>query len=174
MSDIPTLNEQANGAPQQPQAATPQVDAPKPKRRQPDPNHRANLRHGLRCSQLPAGCSGIQNTVRDLRTRLEDALLARGGDVSFVQACAINTACRHEQHALLAAKWLRDEGPKLSADQRMRFADAAIAASEKRDRIIGRLLGEPGSKATTAADALYGDRGELDELPGPDDEGSNA
>lgn len=143
--------------PQQPNAEPPQADAPKAKRPQPNPNHRANLRHGLRCSQLPAGCSGIQNTVKDLRTRLEDALLARGGDVSFVQACAINTACRHEQHALLAAKWLREEGPKLSAEQRLRFADAAIAASEKRDRIVGRLLGEPSSASASPYASLYGD-----------------
>jgi hypothetical protein len=97
-------------------------------------------RHGMKGGKLPRGCQYIENRVNALRRQVEDALLALKGEISIVDAAAVNSILKWERHGLLAAHWLRKEADKLTAGDRLRFSEAVAKASDNRDRNI-RALG---------------------------------
>lgn len=99
-----------------------------------------NVRHGLTSGALPHGCSWIATLVRQFREGVERAVLDLRGEISLFDAACINTAARHEQHALLAQRWLRREAAELSPDQRLAFSREIGKASAERDRAL-RALG---------------------------------
>ena len=69
------------------------------------------VRHGLTVGRLPKGAAYIARETAKFRGALERAVMDKtGGDVSLVDAAAIQTAIRWERHALLAQRWLRNEG----------------------------------------------------------------
>jgi hypothetical protein len=70
---------------------------------------------------------------------VEAALMAAKGEISIVDAAAINSILKWERHGLLAAHWLRHEAEKLSASDRLRFSEAIAKASDNRDRNIASL-----------------------------------
>jgi hypothetical protein len=105
-------------------------------------------------SKLPKGCEYIENRVNLLRRQMEAAVLAAKGEISIMDAAAINSILRWERHGLLAAHWLRREADKLSAGDRLRFSEAIAKAGDARDKNI-RLLGLDRDEADNVLTALY-------------------
>ncbi len=102
-------------------------------------DNRNSMRHGLRASKLPAKCGWIHREVRGFRRAVEDAVVSVHGEVSILHAASINTACRAEVHAQLAARWLRDQIDELDAAQRLNYSAAVVKASESRDKALATL-----------------------------------
>ncbi len=140
---------EGNGKPAKP--ATPAPAAGKPaygpgsafkgrKGRSGPPKGNGNAqRHGMKGSKLPKGCEYIEHRVNALRRQVEAALIAAKGEISIVDAAAVNSILKWERHGLLAAHWLRHEADKLSASDRLRFSEAIAKASDNRDRMSPRL-----------------------------------
>lgn len=101
--------------------------------------NRNALRHGLRAGRLPPGCSWIASQTAELRTALEDAVVALRGEIAIVDAAAINTALRCERHALLCQKLLRDKWDELDHSERLSYSREITTASAARDKAIDRL-----------------------------------
>ena len=122
-------------------------------RRQPggQPGNVARLRHGLRSGSLPRGASYIARQTDELRQALEASTLTARGEVSLLDACAINTAVRAERLAMLAQCWLRLESDKLAPEQKLAFAREVVRASEARDRAIRELRLSPAEVAASQA-----------------------
>jgi hypothetical protein len=93
--------------------------------------------------------------VNVLRRHLEALVIeVKGGEITVLDASAINGALRWERHALLAALWLRKECHKLSASDRLRYSEAMAVAGDKRDRCI-RMLGLDREREDDLLDNLY-------------------
>ncbi|MEX1095239.1 MAG: hypothetical protein WED34_04270 [Planctomycetales bacterium] len=99
-----------------------------------------NRRYGLQGGKLPKGCQYIENRVNILRRQVEEAVLERKGEITFVDAANVNSILKWERHGLLANHWLRKEAEKLSPTERLKFSEAIAKASDARDRAI-RALG---------------------------------
>jgi hypothetical protein len=119
--------------------------------------------HGLRASRLPDGNKFIEGQVASFRRQLWAELEASYGvgNVPLMAQALVQSCCRHEQKALLAARWLRKEDSKLSPEQRLAFLNANTAASEARDkclRSLGLNLGLMRAAPSAAAsdEDLYG------------------
>jgi hypothetical protein len=97
-------------------------------------------RHYLRAGKLPPKLQYIEHRINAFRRHLEAAVAAAKGEVSIVDAAAINSACKWERHGLLAQHWLRHEAENLSASDRLRFSEAIAKASDNRDKNL-RTLG---------------------------------
>jgi hypothetical protein len=128
-------------------------------------------RHGMNGGKLPPGCQYIENRVNSLRRQMESALLAVKGEISVVDAAAINSILKWERHGLLAQHWLRKECERLSASDRLRFSEAIAKASDARDKNI-RALGLDRDASDDVLASLYarvtpalpsGGNGEVDE-----------
>jgi hypothetical protein len=52
----------------------------------------------------------------------------------------LQSACRHEARAMLAAKWLRDEGKNLAINERLSLTATISNATDSRDKCL-KLLG---------------------------------
>jgi hypothetical protein len=104
--------------------------------------------------KLPKGCEYIENRVNALRRQVEAALMELKGEVSIVDAAAVNSILKWERHGLLAAHWLRKEADKLSAADRLRFSEAIAKASDARDKNI-RALGLDRDAADDVLNTLY-------------------
>ncbi len=98
------------------------------------------LRHGMRGSKLPAGCVHIEHNVNALRRTIEAEVIKLKGEISVLDAAAINSILKWERHGALAAYWLRKEVAKMTLADRLRFSGEIAKASDNRDRNI-RLLG---------------------------------
>ena len=110
-------------------------------------------RHGLRASSLPAGCSYIEAQLASFRRYVHELVAARDGGVSIYQEATLQSACRHEQRALLAARWLRVDFDKLNVDQRVSLTRDISNATDARDKCL-KALGLDG-KPDDALAALY-------------------
>lgn len=127
-----------------------------------------SLRHGLTCGSIPQGSTYISRSVHEFRRAVEDALIAAKGEVSLYDAALVQTAARHETHALLAARWLRREFESMSLDQRLMFSREVGRASSERDKCL-KLLNLDRDARANIFDGLYQVR-EADVDNGPDDE----
>src|SRR5207248_10751590 len=88
--------------------------------------------------------------IHSFRRNLEDAVMKAKGEVSIIDAAAINSACKWERHGLLAQHWLRhaeddadgeeNKSTRLSASDRLKFSEAIAKASDNRDKNL-RTLG---------------------------------
>lgn len=115
------------------------------------PKNRNGIRHGLRGSQLPKGCSGIARAMSIFRGIVEKAVLATKGEITLMDAATINSAYRWERHAALCERWLREKD--LSHADKLAFSREIARASSERDRCL-RLLNLEGNQSIT--NALYG------------------
>jgi hypothetical protein len=97
-------------------------------------------RHYLRAGKLPPKLQYVEHRINAFRRHLEEAVAESKGEVSIVDAAAINTACKWERHGLLAQHWLRHEAENLSVDQRLKFSAEIAKASDNRDKNL-RALG---------------------------------
>lgn len=135
---------------------------------------RGNLnaaRHYLKAGKLPAKLQYVEHRINGFRRHLEEAVAKAKGEVSLVDAAAINSACKWERHGILAQHWLRhaedeaaDESKpnatRLSMADRLKYSEAIAKASDSRDKCL-RLLGldikpEPVSLQTLIVEAKRG------------------
>ena len=120
------------------------------------------LSHGMRARQdgLLLGKLGrrfahVRSTTDKLRRALCDAVLATGRPLGTYELAVVQTCCRWERAALMAQKWLRDEGDKLPIEQQAQFIEMAAKASAKRDESL-RLLGlDKAGRPKHVIDSLY-------------------
>jgi hypothetical protein len=111
----------------------------KPGRSGPPKGNRNSIRHGLKASQLPAGCKYIEIRLNGFRRQLEDAVIEAKREVTMVDAGIIQTAMRWERHAALAQRWLAKAGDTLKPLERLKFSEAIARASTERDRALQQL-----------------------------------
>ena len=111
----------------------------KPGRSGPATGNTNAIRHGMRGSKLPKGCKYIEGRVNALRRTVEEAIISLKGEITIMDAAAINSILKWERHGLLAAHWLRHEIDKLSASDRLRFSESIAKASDSRDKAIRSL-----------------------------------
>jgi hypothetical protein len=83
-------------------------------------------------------------------------VIACKGEVSLIDAAAINSAMRWERHALLAQRWLRKDWEELTADQRLNFSREVARASSERDKCLKTLGLEKSKEGADPLAALYG------------------
>ena len=103
------------------------------------PGNNNSVRHGLLSGKLPPKLAYVEKRTNALRRQLEALVEAKRGDISIVDAAAINSICKWERHACLALHWLRTEEETLSASDRLKFSEAIAKASDARDRSIAKL-----------------------------------
>ena len=121
-------------------------------------NHNA-MKAGLRSANvgsLPAGCGWVTTLVTEIRRVLEDAISERDGMVNDYQHCIIQTACRWEQHSLLAQRWLRENYVKLDHSDRLAYSREIAKASAERDKCLKELELHKANVRDAMA-VLYGD-----------------
>jgi len=142
-------------------------------------------------TRLPAGCSYIKRAIDTFRNALEDAVFARHRKVTEYHAATINSACRHEQRALLLLRWLREAAEPQSATHTLQnqavdgkhtssvsrqtglgvMDRAALLsqisdATDKRDRCLERLgLNEEQRDSLAARRARIDEQFSLEEQP---------
>lgn len=137
-----------------------------------DGRRRNALTHGLRASTLgsvPAGASYVGKLLHEFRRQLEAVVMGAKGEISFTDACHVNTASRHEKHALLAGRWLKLHAATMTHDQRLAYSAAVGKASESRDRAIAALKLDCDSGSVL--DQLYGPR--ITDVPAESEGGSD-
>jgi hypothetical protein len=96
-------------------------------------------RHALRGQGWPPGTDRDRRHVLALRRALEAIVLDVKGELDLLDQCSINTACRWERHARLAARWLRLHMSEMTHAERLAYSKATAEASERRDRAIAAL-----------------------------------
>lgn len=108
--------------------------------------HGPPMKHGLASKRrrftigkLPKGCSWINTLVSTLRRELEALTLQVHGMLGPKEELFIQSACRHEQAALLAQRWLRLKGDTMTHGERLQYLQAIAAESDKRDKCVERL-----------------------------------
>lgn len=122
------------------------------------------FKHGLKAERafatglLPAKCRWIVNRVTLLRKRLESAVYARYGELTLKAALLIQSACRHEQAALLAQRAMRVDGDRMSMSERLSYLTSVGNESDKRDKAMEKLNLDP-AETGSILDELYGPRG---------------
>lgn len=127
-----------------------QAIAKKPKRKRGgQPGNRNAVQHGLTTGHNPRGCSSATRYGNQFKRSLEAEVQALRGEITFADACSIQSATEWYRHALRARHWLNKKGDELSADQQLTFSREVARALTERDKII-RVLG-------------------VDRLPDPDD-----
>jgi hypothetical protein len=106
------------------------------------------MTHGLRAGAsvirlnlgaLPPSMARIERAVNSFRRVLEGAVIQTHGCVNLIHAALINSASRHETHALRVQRWLRLNSDSLDANQRLAYSKAIADASTARDRCLERL-----------------------------------
>lgn len=118
------------------------------------PGNRNALRHGMRGGGLPAGADYIRRLTNQMRSNLEDAVIAAKGEVSIIDAGLIVSAMRWERHALVVQRWLRLGQSELNHDQRLAYSREVARASSERDRCM-KALEIDGRERRSIIDALY-------------------
>jgi hypothetical protein len=126
-------------------ASQPEIEAPLKlcKRREgAQPGNKNATKHGLRASGLPKGCAYIQGQIVSFRRYVRNEL----ADLSLWQEATLQSACRHETRALLAARWLRLEAGELPIKDRVALLKTISDATDKRDACLKAIgLGKPPS-----------------------------
>ncbi|MBL9163124.1 MAG: hypothetical protein JNL18_10350 [Planctomycetaceae bacterium] len=118
------------------------------------------FKHGLRAERafatgvLPKKHAWIGSRVTVLRKALERAVVERHNELSLKHALLIQSACRHEQAALLAQRALRVDGDKMSVTDRLSYLTTIAAESDKRDRAVEKLNLDPADSGSVL-DQLY-------------------
>jgi hypothetical protein len=100
--------------------------------------------HGLCGIGWPDGTEHDRRRVGQFTRALTIAVLDAGGTLDVPTVATIQTAARHERHARLCGRWLR-EAVELTIDQKRSLSLDVARASESRDRAIREL--NIGSKA---------------------------
>lgn len=141
--------------------------ADRPRGGAPFGNRNSKTLHGLRATRLPPGCNYLEGQLSAFRRYVRDELESRhGGQTSIYQEALLQSALRHEQRALLAARWLRKEGGDLKLEQRLQLLATISAATDSRDKCLDKL-GLDKADAHQTIDVLYSTAtGDADEREG--------
>ena len=142
-----------------PSECTPSEVTPK-RQRGGQPGNANALRHGVRAVRLnlasqPAKLKRVERAVNEFRRLIEAAVLDTHGEIGVYQAALIQSACRHETHAMLAARWLRLSGDALKPEQRLAYSKAVADASTARDKCLERLKLDADAAAADSLAAYY-------------------
>ncbi len=115
----------------------------------------ASLKPGRR-RLLTLGAIGDSKWIKRQIDRLRDVLASelerRGVEVGIAEACLLQSVCRHERHAQLVQRWLRQRGDDLDDDLKLRFSKEVCEASDRRDRALEKLGLKPSAAAGCAWD----------------------
>ncbi len=65
--------------------------------------------------------------------------MAKKKKVDVKDSLLIVTACRNEQVAMLAQRWLKSEGENMEDNTRLAYAREVALASERRDKAVDKL-----------------------------------
>ena len=114
-------------------------------------NHNAVTKHGLRASGLPPGCTYILGQVSAFRRYVRQEM---GAPLSTWQEATLQSACRHETRALLAARWLRLEAKMLTIGERAKLLDTISNATDRRDKCL-QSIGLDRDPVQDQLDQLY-------------------
>ena len=106
----------------------------------------------LTVGRLPEGFGNIGNAVKRLRKLIAEGVVESGRDMGIYEMACIQSACRWEQHGLLAQRWLRLESKTMSASDRLNYSKQIAKASTERDKCL-RNLGLD-RRATNTIDSL--------------------
>ena len=121
-------------------------------------NHNA-FKHGRRSERklvigdLPEHCERIGGFVQKLRIELETLVASVHGSIGSTADMFIQSACRHEQAALLAQRWLRLDAANMNHGERLAYLQAIASESDKRDKCVERLKLD--RDPSTILEALY-------------------
>jgi len=118
------------------------------------PGNRNRTKHGLRAVRSPKGCSWIDSSLTAFRRYVQDEILSRDGGATLYQEALLQSACRHEQRAMLAARWLRVGGDSLPLSEKLALTKAVCDATDARDKCLDRL-GLDRRDVATITTALY-------------------
>lgn len=111
------------------------------------------LKHGIySLGSLPKGCSYIARITGRYKRALQDALLADKRTPTVADEGLVQTAVRHERHALLCQRWLRVEFDSLTPSERLAYSKEICLATERRDKCIAML----GLKCSAERDPFAG------------------
>lgn len=116
----------------------------------PGPLNTSRLAHGLRTSpetnakrislgKLPASMRRVEGAVLAFRRLLETEVLAVHGEIGFLHAALVESACRHHRHGALCLRWLRLHEQDMSHTERLAYSKAIADSGTARDRCIERL-----------------------------------
>lgn len=122
-----------------PTQAIPIQEQPAQRRPGAQPGDRRAFRHGLRGTGMGKKCRKEESQLNAVRRNIEDVVIEAKGEISFMDACAINTAMRHERHSVLAARWLRLHGESMTHAERLSYSAAIATASTQRDRALAAI-----------------------------------
>jgi len=111
----------------------------KPGRSGPVRENRNAIRHGLKAGKLPKGCQYIEIRLNSFRRQLEDSVMAAKGEVSLLDAAAIQTCLKWERHGCLAQRWLRLKETELKPNDLLQFSREIARASTERDKALATL-----------------------------------
>ena len=119
-------------------------------------NNSSSMRHGLRATKLPPGCSYIAKESNRFRRDVEAAVIDVHGEMDIYRTALVNSAMKWEQVSRLASRWLAIDHDELAPDQRLKFAMDAAKASDNRDRCLRllRLDEEPGADPWATIDSI--------------------
>jgi hypothetical protein len=107
------------------------------------PKNRNRTTTGIRgfmvTGSLPKGASYVRRVLSEFRQQLLADVTEATGSVSTYGVALIQSATRLECKSLLAGRWLKLEGEKLSVAERMNLVNQIADATLARDRILEKL-----------------------------------
>lgn len=89
--------------------------------------------------KLPRKDAHIQRSIRHIKSALIEAVIAKRGEVTTLDAITISSIIRHELYAKLAVRWLTVNNDTLAAKDKLCFMAAVSSATEMRDKALARL-----------------------------------
>lgn len=95
--------------------------------------------HLLNLNGMPPKTRHIGRSVCRLRTLLEDAVKQVRGEITIVDACHIQSACRHEAVAQLTARQLQLSGDGLGLKIKLSYLQTLAKHSSLRDKCVEEL-----------------------------------
>jgi hypothetical protein len=128
----------------------------------------SRVKHGSRglltLSRAPKGSEHTYRLISVFRRELTAALAKQHGALSLRQQGMILSACRAELCLKLYEAWARKSGR--TEEDRLKAAEFAADMSERRDKIIEKLLGSDATgNGHSPADPLAGLHAMLDAMP---------
>jgi hypothetical protein len=93
----------------------------------------------LALGSLPKGASYVRRCMGSLRKVFEQAVLAKRGEISPVEAALINSAVRHEGAAMLLTRWLRKGADTMTDSDRLAYLRDIGRETDRRDKCLKSL-----------------------------------
>ncbi len=112
--------------------------------------------HRLTLGRLPRRFIAAERVARTYRRSLEQAVVAQKGEIGLKDAHWLDSAVKHELHALMLRRILREQTETLTAVETVRISESIAKASESRNRCYGMLeLDQPPPTQEQMWDAMW-------------------